>query len=141
MNELSKYVWHDTVLTEIVIDRSDPGHRDTVRLSVRWPEWEPKPEFPSAVVEFSGCYLLEMNMNFGVIAQESISELTLESENPVIADLERKFDVEGLHAATFEFSSTGSLIRIVAQAVTIIPVRTIFSEGVEAEATRENIKA
>ncbi len=60
--------WHDAELLSITIDRSDPGNDDSVTLLVRWPNSQKNQ------IIFRECYALDMDMNFGVIATESIRE-------------------------------------------------------------------
>lgn len=67
MKNFDDFPWHDANLQFIDIDRRKPGEQDIIRLLVEWPEEEGVSE-----IEFSDCYALNMNMNFGIIASESI---------------------------------------------------------------------
>jgi len=60
--------WHDAELLSINIDRLDAGNNDIVALSIKWPNGKKE------LLVFIECYLLDAEMNFGVIAEESILE-------------------------------------------------------------------
>jgi hypothetical protein len=59
--------WHDAILRSIYVDRNNPGERDVVKLLINWPDEE-----TTSNLEFGDCYGLTANMNFGVVASESI---------------------------------------------------------------------
>jgi hypothetical protein len=59
--------WHDANLQFIYIDRKKPGEQDVVKLLIDWPG-----SSNSSTIEFYDCYALTMNMNFGIVACESI---------------------------------------------------------------------
>lgn len=63
-NELS---WHDANITSILIDRSMPGEQDVIKFLIDWPDTD-----INSYIEFHDCYALSANMNFGIIACESI---------------------------------------------------------------------
>lgn len=78
MNEFfNELPWHDAVLEFVIIDRSRPGENDVIKISIDWPL-----EGYSKQIEFRECYGLDMNMNFGIIASESIltAECLVKSE-------------------------------------------------------------
>ncbi|MDU8927811.1 hypothetical protein RXV86_10490 [Alisedimentitalea sp. MJ-SS2] len=125
MNELLEYVWHDTVLLKIEIDRSDPGENDTFRILVEWSDWEPRPECPYATIEFKDCHWLNMDMNFGVVCVETFDQIELEPDHPEIQKIAKLFRVEDLTCVAFKTNSTGSTIRIIAESVTIMPHTTL----------------
>ncbi len=59
--------WHDANLQSINIDRRNPGEQDIVQLLIDWPD-----DKGSSTIEFYDCYALVANMNFGIVACESI---------------------------------------------------------------------
>lgn len=121
IDELLEFAWHDAEIIDINIDRSEPGHRDTVGFVVSWAEWQPRPEENISIVEFSNCYALEMQMNFGVIALETIHDVYLEPEHPKLFEIRNFYKVENLNCIVFETNSTASFIRVFATSVRIVP--------------------
>ncbi|MEP4196555.1 MAG: hypothetical protein ABJL99_13080 [Aliishimia sp.] len=77
----SEFAWHDADIVDIKIDRSEPDHKDIVSFGIRWGEWQPRSKENTSIVEFSSCYALDMEMNVGIIALETIKEVWLESEH------------------------------------------------------------
>lgn len=61
------FPWHDASLQSIYIDRQKPGEQDVVKLSIDWPDGH-----SSSTIEFHDCYAFAANMNFGIVACESI---------------------------------------------------------------------
>lgn len=60
--------WHDAEVLSINLDRSDAGNNDKVSLTIKWPDGKQN------TVVFNDCYLFDARMNFGIVAEESISE-------------------------------------------------------------------
>lgn len=59
--------WHDSILESIFIDRSNPGHNDSVEIIVKWYENKSRSK-----LVFKNAYLFKATMNFGIIAKETI---------------------------------------------------------------------
>ncbi|MBP0482592.1 hypothetical protein [Sagittula salina] len=121
LDSLTEIAWHDAWLLEIYIDRTEPGHRDVVRLVVEWSDEQPRPSEPVTIVEFLECYGLEMEMNFGVIAAEAIDRLWLEPAHPKLAKIAQDFGVDDVTCVCLRLGSTDSTIRIFARAVAMMP--------------------
>ena len=103
--------WHDAVLFDIHIDRRDPGNLDQVVLSVRWPDGKVDK------LLFDDCYKLEMMMNFGIIAEESILDFEIFDDSPDILEIKEKwkesgYDFKNLRCFQLEMNSTASVIKI-----------------------------
>jgi len=108
-NDLS---WHDASLKYIYIDRQRPGEQDVVKLLINWPENK-----DSSVIEFYDCYGLNVTMNFGIIACESILTaecLTNSQELNFIRKnwLKANINLESLNHFKIITNSTNSTINI-----------------------------
>lgn len=112
-HEFDKLSWHDAVITEIVIDRHDAGVSDTIMLKMQWPSGG------NGIVSFEGCYSLVANLNFGVIAEETVRTATVHREHTLLDELARKWknatSLDDLKCFCIETNSTASLIQICAQ--------------------------
>ena len=64
--DFNELPWHDAILQFIYIDRQNPGEKDVIKLLIHWPD------NTSSTIEFYDCYAATMNMNFGIVACESI---------------------------------------------------------------------
>ncbi len=82
--------WHDATLLSISIDRSDPGHIDTVSLAVHWPNGSKNN------VVFQDCYMLNARMNFGVVAAESILKGEHLDDDPEITAIKNRWEPLGV---------------------------------------------
>jgi hypothetical protein len=108
--------WHDTELQELLIDRRAPGERDELVLTLRWPG----PEGRTQRLRFTDCYALEANMNFGVIAPETLYTAHCVSDSPRLEAVRKTWahlgtDLSGLRLFELETNSTSSTLRIVAR--------------------------
>ncbi len=104
--------WHDAILKNIEIDRRTPGEQDIIELLVAWPNYN-----YNSIVEFFDCYAFTANMNFGVIACETImtAECLYESEElKSIRDLWLKVNVDLQDLKHFKIitNSTNSVVNI-----------------------------
>ncbi len=117
MDKLLTLPWHDAELTEIVIDRSAAGMRDTVQLGVIWPDRS------KSCIEFYECYGLEANMNFGIVARETVRELRLQPDHPKLHLIRTMFPkgswFDDLTCVVLEMNSTASKITIFASQIRI----------------------
>lgn len=105
--------WHDAVLLTMKIDRRAPGDRDEVALLVEWPDGRKR------TVSFADCYALDAQMNFGVIAAESIRTAQCIEHSPRLAEIRRRWvalgvDLGALRCFEFTTNSTASEIRVYA---------------------------
>lgn len=103
--------WHDSILESIYIDRSDPGHKDTVEMVIRWYDE------PTSKLIFHDVYLLKAHMNFGIIANESIDTAYVAPEDDEdLMGFRQKifFNPEKLNCYIIKTNSTGSIIKILA---------------------------
>jgi hypothetical protein len=112
--DFQSFEWHDAVILNITIVRANPGERDEVMLQIRWPSEK------EATVCFKDCYALEANMNFGIIASETIRSAECIRDSARLADIRRKWATPGvnlddLKCFEIETASTASRIRIYAR--------------------------
>jgi len=103
--------WHDATLQSIYIDRTTPGKQDSVIIKVIWEN------NCSSILKFFDCYALTMNMNFGIIAEESIlsAECTSDSEYLHLIQkewLQMGIDLTSLKCFNINTNSTNSSINI-----------------------------
>lgn len=111
--------WHDSVLKEIFIDRKDPGNNDVLVLNIGFQEDGLKS------IIFEDVYWSCLNLNFGVIADETILEAyTQGKENEDLKKIYVKWkgyiDDMDLNIYVFNLNSTDSVIKIIARKFSII---------------------
>lgn len=70
------FYWHDAVIKNILINRSNPGNNDTITFEIEWPENRGK-----AKIIFEDVYWANMNLNFGVVAEETILDASVSEED------------------------------------------------------------
>lgn len=114
--------WHDSNLKSIVIDRNNPGEHDIVRILVEWSDTG-----KSSILEFYDCYALSANMNFGIIACESIlyAEYFINSEE--LDDIRKKWakigvNLDELKCYRINTNSTNSVFNIFALGFRVIDI-------------------
>ncbi|MBN9378045.1 MAG: hypothetical protein BGO14_00980 [Chlamydiales bacterium 38-26] len=112
-DEFNNLYWHDAILESFYLDRSNPGHQDTVKLLIEWPEGK------KTYLEFFDCYELQMEMNFGIVANESILTAECITESEEIEDVREKWqkmgvDLKDLKCFFINTNSTNSILKIFA---------------------------
>ena len=112
--------WHDSILTSIFLDRSNPGHNDSVEIVVEWYE-----DKSISKLIFRKAYLFRATMNFGIIAHETIDTAYIAASDD--ADLvafyqgwKGFFDHVKLNCYVIETLSTGGKIKILAEDVEMV---------------------
>jgi hypothetical protein len=110
--------WHDALIENIAIDRSNPGVNDIVTVSIQWPDGNKN------IIRFNDCYMLDARMNFGVIAEESVLGAECSSDSETISEIKEKWnsievELNELHCFSIETNSTNSLINIYALSFTL----------------------
>lgn len=113
--------WHDATLLQLIVDRRQPGENDQVLLSVEWPDGTRQQ------IIFSECYELEAQMNFGVLAPESIRDARCCLDSAHLEKvLQRWKDIGvglvGLGCFEISTNSTASAIRICARHFQVVPL-------------------
>ncbi|GAB4043470.1 hypothetical protein [Spirosoma jeollabukense] len=111
------YYWHDSTLKSINIDRSNPGHNDSIVLEIEW--------YDTGISKliFQDVYKAKFDLNFGIIAQESILDAYSTKENEELYLLATKwtgvFPVHELTCYIINTNSTAGQIKICAKGFTI----------------------
>lgn len=109
------FYWHDAIIKNIQIDRTNPGNDDSVLFEIIWPENGEK-----GILVFEEVYWASMNLNFGIIADESILYATqLDEQNEDLVNFYLKWggamDEVKLNTYKIELNSTGGEIKIIAK--------------------------
>lgn len=120
MSSFNDLPWHDAVLAGIHIDRSTPGVADRVTLSINWPDGQ------SSELVFDDCFLFASELNFGVIAEETIQDACAVDDCPELRNLRSKWQkvgqrLENVTCFSITTNSTNSRIVICAQSCTAVP--------------------
>lgn len=116
--------WHDAVLLSLNIDRRIPGECDEVVLLVEWPDGRKQK------IRFTDCYALDAQMNFGVMAPESIRAARCIADAPKLADMRQRWkalgiELEDLRCFEITTNSTASEIRVYAKRFEVAPVSAL----------------
>ncbi len=106
--------WHDANLQTIYIDRQKPGEQDVIKLLIDWPD-----RISASIIEFYDCYALTMNMNFGIVASESILSAECLADSKELDAFRKEWskagiNLENLKCFKFITNSTNSTINIFA---------------------------
>lgn len=113
--------WHDSILQNIFIDRSNTSMPDTIVMTIDWYD-----EPPSKIV-FNDVYLLKATMNFGMSVKEWIlSAAICPPDDPDIVEYYKKckleFGSKNINAYIIETNTTGGTIKILAGSVEKVPL-------------------
>lgn len=111
--EFDELYWHDSVIKRVEIDRTNPGWHDTIVFEIDW--------YDSGMGKllFEDVYWARFDMNFGVVADESIDDAFKSSDDDV--DLVKFNDKwhglinENLSCYVIKTSSTGGEFKIIAK--------------------------
>lgn len=111
--------WHDSVIKSISIDRTDPGIDDNIIFDIDWSN------SINSFLKFTDVYWASMNLNFGIIAEESIyyaEKLGNDDEDLIqfYKGWKSLMDDVELQVFQIELNSTGSKIKIIAKNFEII---------------------
>ncbi|MCB9654801.1 MAG: hypothetical protein H6729_11795 [Deltaproteobacteria bacterium] len=106
--------WHDAIILQLTVDRGSPGENDEILLAVEWPDGTQQQ------IRFVDCYLLEAQMNFGVVAPESIRDARCSNESSKLGEVRQRWESLGVTLGDLQCfevytNSTASIIRICAR--------------------------
>ncbi len=112
ISNFSELFWHDAILKSIYVDRRNPGDKDTITLSIIWPNDE-----RSSSIEFYDCYALKANMNFGIDAFETILSAECLTNSEQLNSIRKEWsgvgiNLENLKCYKITTNSTGGIISI-----------------------------
>ena len=113
------YSWHDAVIKNIKIDRSNPGINDIIVFDIDWPDEKGAVKFV-----FEEVYWAQMTLNFGIVADETIfNSMELDGDNQDLANFYLKWNglMNDVKLKTFkiELNSTGGEIKIIAKGFSV----------------------
>ena len=111
---------HDALLLGVIIDRSNPGHVDTIELSIEWDDGK------KSFALFRDCYAMRSKMNFGIVALESIRSVEISDQSDDLDAIKEAYNCVGagiptLKCFTLETNSTASIIKVFALSLEISP--------------------
>ena len=102
--------WHDAELLDIKIDRKLAGEKDEIELTILLTD----SEILSLI--FKDCYYADFQMNFGIVASESISDFFVDIDDPRTSDIKKiweKLDVTlDIRCYNLITNSTNSVLKI-----------------------------
>ncbi|MGX9987249.1 hypothetical protein [Soonwooa purpurea] len=110
--EENKYNLHDVVIKNININRREPGIIDSLEFTIEGNNL--------TMMSFSEVYWCKLEMNFGIIADESILEMSiLDKSDSEFIDFLNKWkgyiNVEDFLLYKIELNSSGSIIKIISK--------------------------
>lgn len=119
--DFNDYCWHDAMIKNIFIDRSNPGINDTILFEVNWPNGA------KSKLAFEDVYWAKFNLNFGIVSSENIlSAYLAEKDNESLSDLRLKWkgllNVE-LNCYIINLNSTGGEIKIISKGCRISEIK------------------
>ncbi len=105
--------WHDSVLLNLEVDRNNPGESDIVKALIKWQDGS-----QNSII-FNDCYLLDIQMNFGIIAEESILSAACCDSDEKISSVKKKWsslgvELDRLRCYKINTNSTNSTLKIYA---------------------------
>jgi hypothetical protein len=119
-DNFNTYEWHDAVIKKIEIDRNNPGYNDIIEILVCW---------TNGIIQkviFKNVYCAFLKMNFGVIAEETISDANIidnaDIDLQAIIDKWNKIypEINFIKGYEINTSTTGSKLRIFAMEFEVI---------------------
>jgi len=108
------YNWHDAVIKNILINRNNPGILDEIIFDIEWLENE------KINLVFEEVYWAAMNLNFGIVANETIlNACVLDETDTDLINFYTKWKgmMNNVKLNSFEINlnSTGGKIKIIAK--------------------------
>ncbi len=109
------FYWHDAIIKNIVINRNSPGIKDEIEMEIIFPNNNERVNFV-----FEDVYWAKMNLNFGIIADESILQACLlKKDDKDLINLcslwEGNISSAELNIYEILLNSTGGEIKIIAR--------------------------
>jgi hypothetical protein len=111
--DFDDFTWHDSTIKKIEIDRNAPGVCDTISMEIMWVDGG------NSTITFTDVYWSQFNMNFGVVASESIRSAYIADNDNALLELYTKWNDNlngiNLNCYLIETNSTGSIFKIIAK--------------------------
>ena len=110
---------HDALLLGVIIDRSNPGHVDTIELSIEWGDGK------KSLALFRDCYAMHSKMNFGIVTLETIRSVKISDQSDDLDAIKEAYNcielgIPTLKCFTLETNSTASIIKVFALSLEIL---------------------
>ena len=120
MKKFEDYHWHDSIVHNIALDRSNTGYNDTLELEVEFYH-----EDKRSKLIFEDLRYLKMDLNFGIVANETILDaMELENSDEDLKNFYSSwnglFDDIKLRVFLIDLNSTGSKIKIICESFKVI---------------------
>jgi len=117
--DFNDFNWHDAIINNIKINRTNAGIDDSILFEIEWSE-----ENEKANLVFERVYWISMNLNFGIIAKETILYAAqLDEQNEHLVNFYSKWKGAMNNVKMFiykiELNSTGGCIIIIAKRFTV----------------------
>lgn len=118
--KIEDYNWHDAILKHIEIDRNQPGVKDEIILNIELLDKQ------NLILIFENVYLINLILNGGIIAKESILNIHNISEGDEdLSNLLLKWrgllDFQ-LNSYLIELNSTGSTLKVISREYKILKI-------------------
>lgn len=115
--------WHDANLQYIYINRLNPGEQDVIKILIDWAD-----SHSSSAIEFYDCYALTANMNFGIVACESILSAECFIDSAELTSIRQEWSKVGINLDSLKSykiitNSTNSIINIFALGFRLINIK------------------
>lgn len=113
MNDFNDFYWHDAVIKSIIIDRENPGKKDEIQFNILFPN-----KHKVVYFVFEKVYYASFNLNFGIIADETILQASILENDTELTTLYVKWKehLDNIKFNVYEIllSTTGGKIKIIA---------------------------
>ncbi|ADB39484.1 hypothetical protein [Spirosoma linguale] len=107
--DFDDFHWHDSGLKSIHIDRSNPGYNDSIVLEIEWCD------IGVGRLIFQEVYKAKFDLNFGIIAQESILDAYSTRDDDELHLLTSTFEIHDLTCYVINTNSTSGQLKIYAK--------------------------
>ena len=118
MDNFYDFFWHDAVIKNIIIDRHNPGKKDEIHFNILFPNKRKTINFI-----FEEVYYASFNLNFGIIANETIDYVSLLDNDVDLVNLYSKRIGHLAHIKLIVYliklSSTGGTMKIISKSFRI----------------------
>lgn len=120
MTDFNDFYWHDSIIKDININRTNPGNIDEISIDIDLVDMGLKK------ILFENVYYAKLDMNFGIIASESIDFACILNDEEILNAYKSKFewliDVRELTCYFIKANSTASEIIIFAKSFKIVAI-------------------
>lgn len=105
--------WHDSVIKNVTIDRTNPGYQDNIVFDIDWYDKG------LGKLVFEKVFWAQMEMNFGIVCHEAIDKAfkDLSEDTDLVRFTQSLLGIENPDVSCYviQTSSTGSVFKIIAK--------------------------